>query len=98
MEAVLIALTIAGILVLCSTWGAWLVFPKRRARFEASVWFAFAPLVFGLIGLLATTIVVLVENSDTVSPALASNGTVILFNLYNGYRSVEAYLKQHRRH
>lgn len=95
-QTVLILLTIGGLLVLLSTWGLWYFMPKIRPQLERSAWFGFAPLVFGLIGLVATAIVVLVDNPDTVSPALASNGAVVLFNIYNGYRNAEAYL-QHRR-
>lgn len=98
MDAFVIALTIMGLLVLLSTWGIWWLFPQRRAQLQGSAWFAFAPLVFGLLGLLATAIVVLLTSPDTVSPALASNGAVILFNIYNGYQSAEAYLKKRKKH
>jgi hypothetical protein len=98
MEAVVIGLAILNLLVLLSTWGVWYFRPDQRAQLERSAWFAFAPLVFGLIGLLITAIVVLTENPDTVSPALASNAALILFNIYNGIRSVDAFLKGRQRH
>ncbi len=94
MQWVLVVFTVLGLLVLLSTWGVWWLFPARRAQLERSAWFAFAPLAFGLLGLIATVIIVLVEQPETVSPALASSGTIIMFNIYNGYRSAEAYLKQ----
>lgn len=98
MEAVLVGLSVLGLVVLVSTWGLWWLLPKRREQLARSAWFAFAPLVFGLIGLLAIALVVLFGNADTVSPALASSGTITLFNIYNGYRSAEAYLKQRHKH
>lgn len=98
MQAVLITFSVLGLLVLLSTWGAWWLLPRRRPQLEASAWFAFAPLVFGLLGLIATIIAVLFGDPDSTSPALASNSALVLFNIYNGYQSVEAYLKRRQKH
>ena len=98
MQAVLITFSGLGLVVLLSTWGAWWLFPRRRPQLEASAWFAFAPLVFGLLGLIATIVVVLLGEPDSTSPALAGNSALVLFNLYNGYQSAEAYFKRRQKH
>ena len=74
----------------------YLIFPSRREAFSRSAWFAFAPLIVGICGVLGIIIFVLTAGSK-ISPGssagLAGAAIVTTYNLLNGYRSVTAWWK-----
>lgn len=99
MEAAYITISIIAAIALVLPYLLFLVFPSRREAIGRSAWFAFAPLVVGVCGMVAIAIFVLTAGNKitpAASAGLAGSAMLTTFNLLNGYRSVTAWWRNHR--
>lgn len=100
METVYITIAIIGAIAIILPYGLFLLFPQRRESISRSAWFAFAPLVVGICGLVAVAIFALTAGNKITAGASAGLGgsaAITAFNLMSGYRSVSAWWQSRQR-